>query len=77
MDELYEILEECCPSVDFREEKSLIDDEILASLEIVMLVGELSDHYEVEIGVDDLTPENFNSAEAIYAMVKRLQGVEE
>lgn len=74
MDKLYEILSECCPDVDFRTETGLIDDELLESLDIVVIAGELSDYYGIEIGVDDLTPENFNSAQAIYDMVQRLLG---
>lgn len=73
MDELYEILTDCCPNVDFHTDQPLIDDGFIESLDIVMIVGELSDRYDIEIGVDDLTPENFNSVEAIYAMIRRLQ----
>ena len=73
MDELYDILTSCCPNIDFHSEQHLIDDGILESLDIVMLVGELSDAYDVEITVDDLLPENFNSAEAIWALLQRLQ----
>lgn len=72
MEELISILEGCRPDVDFASAERLIDDGILESLDIVMIVGELSDHYGVEIGVDDLVPENFNSAEDIYALVRRL-----
>ena len=76
MEKLLEILEDCCPDVDFASEKSLIDDGILESLDIVMIVNELSQQYDVRIGVENLVPENFNSAEAILALVERLQGEE-
>lgn len=76
MERLYEILEECCPDVDFRNEKSLIDDGILESLDIVMIVNEIAGEYDIRIGVENLLPENFNSAEAIMALIERLQGVE-
>ena len=46
------------------------------SLDIVMLVDELMCHYDIEISVEDLIPENFNSAEAIYALVQRLKDEE-
>ena len=74
MDRLYELLSQCCPDIDFREEKSLIDDGLLESLDIVMLVGEISDEFGVEITADDLTPENFNSAEAMFDLIERLGG---
>lgn len=50
-----------------------MDDELLASLDIVMLVGELNEAYGISITVDDLVPENFNSAQGIYALVQRLR----
>ena len=73
MKELLEILETCCPDVDFEHETALIDDGILTSLDIVMIVGELNDAYDIYITVDELEPENFNSAEAILALVERLR----
>lgn len=73
MKELLEILETCCPDVDFEHETALIDDSILTSLDIVMIVGELNDAYDISITVDELEPENFNSAEAILALVERLR----
>ena len=76
MDRLYEILEECCPDVDFRTEKSLIDDGRIESLDIVMIVSAIAEEYDVRIGVENLLPENFNSAEAMMALIERLQGVE-
>ena len=38
-----------------------------------MIVGELNDAYDISISVDDLEPENFNSADAIFALVERLR----
>ncbi len=72
MDELITVLSECCPEVDFENETHLIDDELLESLDIVMIVGELNDHFDISISADDLVPENFNSAAAIWALVQRL-----
>lgn len=76
MEELYNVLDGLKMNVDFRAEKNLIDDGILESLDIVVIVDELMSHYGIEIGVDDLLPENFNSAEAMYALVERLQDEE-
>lgn len=73
MEDVMQILTENFPDVDFSAEQALIDDGILTSLDIVMLVGELSNAFDIEITVDDLLPENFNSAGAIAALVQRLQ----
>ncbi len=73
MEKLYEILSDCRPDVDFHNEKKLIDDGILESLDIVMIVSELSENYDVEIDIDEITPDNLNSVEAMYEMIQKLQ----
>jgi len=73
MDELMNILKENCPNIEFEGAERLIDDKVLDSLEIVMLVGALNDAFDVTITAEELTPENFNSAQAIYALIQRLQ----
>ncbi len=73
MEELLEILSEVKPGVDFEKETELVDSGILDSMAIIQLVARLADEYDVEITPVDLVPENFNSAEAIYALVKRLE----
>lgn len=72
MDEILEILENVNPDVDFESCDTLIDDGILASLDIVSIIAELSDAFDITIPARDIVPENFNSAEAMYAMVQRL-----
>ncbi|MCH5296355.1 MAG: acyl carrier protein [Ruminococcus sp.] len=73
MDELLQILEDLRPDVDFETEKQLIGDGILESFDIVALVGELNEEFDIEIKPNDLVPENFNSAEAMYALITKLQ----
>ena len=74
MDKLLEILTENCPGVEFENEKKLIDDGLIDSLDLVMLVGEINDAFGVSITAENLEPENFNSAEAIYALIEQLRG---
>lgn len=74
MEELLRILEETCPGVDFEIETALIDDGILGSLDIVTIVSEIMEVFDVEISVDDLMPENFNSVEAIMALIEARRG---
>ena len=73
METLLKILAELRPDVDFEENKELIDSGELDSFDIVSLVGELCEAYEIEIGAEDIIPENFNSVEAIMALVEKLQ----
>ena len=73
-EQIIEILTEICPGVDFEQETSLIDDGLIDSLDIVAVVTDLMDTFEVQLGVDDLTPENFNSVDAICQLIERAQG---
>ena len=73
MEELLAILTEAVPGVDFELETALVDDEILESLDIVTIVSEVKDAFDVEITVDDLIPQNFNSAEAMLALIEARQ----
>ncbi|MBE5847395.1 MAG: acyl carrier protein [Lachnospiraceae bacterium] len=73
MEEVLRVLEEVKPDVDFSVEKSLIDDAILDSFDIISIVNGLNDAFDIEITVAELLPENFNSAEAMWALVQELQ----
>lgn len=73
MEELMQILEELRPDVDFETEESLIDDGILDSFDIVALVGELNDAFDIEIKPNNLIPVNFNSAKAMMALIEQLR----
>ena len=73
-EQIIEILTEICPGVDFEQETSLIDDGLIDSLDIVAVVTDLMDTFGVQLGVDDLTPENFNSVDAICQLIERAQG---
>ena len=73
MEEIIKILKEIRPDVDFEHEQRLIDDQILDSFDIISIVGELNEHYDIEINVEDLEPDNFNTVRAMLELIKRLQ----
>ncbi|MDD4200806.1 MAG: phosphopantetheine-binding protein [Eubacteriales bacterium] len=68
-----EILTEIRGDIDFDNETKLIDDSILASLDIVAIVSEFNDEFDVEISVEDLVPENFNSLDAMIKLIENAQ----
>lgn len=72
MDTLLEILNELHPDVDFETCTTLIDDKILDSFDIVSLVAEIDDKFDVAIPASELIPDNFNSAQSIYALIEKL-----
>lgn len=73
MDELLGILKEAKPEVDFSSEKALIDNGVFDSFDVVQLVMKLNEEFDIEIGAEEITPENFNSADSMWAMIQRLQ----
>lgn len=72
MEELLEILSEIKPGVDFEKETNLVDDGILDSLDIISIISEVSEEYDVKIPPEDITPENFNSASAMKKLIDEL-----
>ena len=73
MEKLIEMLEDLNPDVDFSTEEKLIDGGLLDSMAILSLVSDLEDEFDVEIMPVELVPANFNSAAAMWNMIRRLQ----
>ena len=73
MEKLIDILTELHPDVDFATEEHLIDESILDSFDIVTLVAEIDAEFDVQIPAEELIPDNFNSAKALWDMIERLQ----
>lgn len=69
---IQEMLQELHEEVDFDKEKKLVDDKILDSFDLVTLVAELGEEFDVEITAKDFIEENFNSLDALTKMIARL-----
>lgn len=76
MERLYEILEDIQPGVNYKECETLIDGHFLDSLSIIALVAELEDEYDITIPAVEIIPANFNSAQAMWKMIQRLEEVD-
>ena len=72
-DRVIEILSGIRPDIDFHQEKKLMDEGLLDSFDVVSIISELNDEYQIAIRVTELKPENFNSAEALVGLVERLK----
>ena len=72
MEQLLEILEGLHPEVDFELADDLIDGKIFDSFDIVTLVAEINAEFDVAIPAEELIPDNFNSAEALWELIQRL-----
>ena len=73
MNELMEILTSLKPEIDFETEKELIDDGLLESFDVITLIAEIEDQFGIEVPAEEIVPENFNSAEALWNLVRRLE----
>lgn len=73
MEQLLDILKGIRPDVDFENETALIDDGILDSFDVVSIISELDDVFDVQIRITELDPENFNSAVNIWNLVQELK----
>ena len=72
MEALMEILEDICPDIDFETEDTLVDDNLISSFDILSIISEISEEYDIVLSPADITPANFNSAERMWAMIQRL-----
>ena len=61
MEKLLKILTEVRPDIEFENEKKLMDEGVLDSFDVVSIISELNDAFDIHIRVNHLTPENFNS----------------
>ena len=73
METLLDVLKEIDGKIDWENEKKLIDDRIIDSFEVISLISELEDNFDIEIEAEEIILENLNSVESIWKMVQRLQ----
>lgn len=72
MDKLIDILTELHSDVDYMTEEGLVENGILDSLDIVTLVTEIDSEFDVRIPPEEIVPENFNSARALWELIEKL-----
>ena len=72
LEDLLGILEDLHPEVDFTTATGLIDQKILDSFDIVSIITEVNSEYDITIPAGEILPENFNSAQALFALIQRL-----
>ena len=72
MEQLLDILKELHSDIDFETEEGLVDEGILDSLDIVTLITEINDAFDISIPAEEIIPDNFNSAAAIWALIEKL-----
>ena len=72
-EQVLNLLSEEFPEIDFTISDEMVDDGILDSLTITGIIAALTLEFGIMIPYDEIIPENFNSVEALAAMVARLK----
>lgn len=73
MNELLELLKKINDKVDFENEKHLVTDHVLDSIDITSMISEIEDHFDIKITMEYMANENFDSAESMWKMIQELQ----
>ena len=72
LDHMIELLEDVKGNVDYENCTTLVDDRVLDSFDILSIISSINDEFDVSVPAKDIVPDNFNSAQAMLDMVKRL-----
>ena len=76
MEELLEILKNVRPKVDFEHCEDLINSGTLDSMDMVMIMTQIMQKFDLSIPPEEMVPENFNSAKAMYHLIQKLEDEE-
>ena len=72
IDKLLVILTDLHPETDFLSHSALFDEGVLDSFDIISIIADVDEVYGVSIPAGEITPENFNSAQALFDLIGRL-----
>lgn len=72
MNELLEALKRVNPKIDYENETGLITNKVIDSIDLTSILSELEDTFDIEIDMEYLVPENFDTVEAMWEMIQEL-----
>ena len=70
---ILEILSGIRPDIDFENETELMDGGLLDSFDIVSIISDLNDEFDISIRITELKAENFNTLDAMVNLVEKLK----
>ncbi|MBO5522579.1 MAG: acyl carrier protein [Roseburia sp.] len=73
MEELLEALKRANGKIDYLSSNKLVTDKIIDSIDITSILAELEETFDIEISMEYIVPENFDSVEAMWEMVQELK----
>lgn len=72
MEQLKQMLKEKYSNIDFETQKALMSDGILDSLDVVAIIAEIEDMFDVEVTMEYIQPMYFESVETMWEMIEEL-----
>lgn len=69
------ILKEVKPTKNLEHVSDIVEGGYIDSFELMFLITTLNENFNIEIGIDDIIPDNFNSVDCIVKMIDRLTKV--
>ncbi len=75
MEKINKIIQEIQPDIDLASNPKLIEDGYFDSLDIIRLVSMLEGEYKISINGNDISPENFDTVDAIKSLVSKYQSI--
>ena len=72
-EKVVDILNKIKPAKNLENVTDIVEGGYLDSFDLMTLIGNLSDEFGIEFDVNDMTPDNFNSVDAIAALIEKLK----
>lgn len=72
MEKLLAVLKEVKPGVDFENATNLLSGKVIDSIDMTTILAQLEDTFDIEIDMEYITPEYFDSAQAMWDMIQEL-----
>ena len=73
MNELIEALKRINPKIDYEHETGLVSNKIIDSIDMTSILAELEETFDIEIDMEYIVPENFDSVQAMWDMIQELR----
>ena len=71
---ILEIIDDIKPGADVKDRTDIATGRVLESFDILQLISELNDEFDIVIPLEMVIPENFDSLDGMTALVERLRG---
>ena len=72
MEKIKEILESNCPDIELDGNTKFITDGLIDSVDLVAVISDIEYEFGIEISMEEIIPENFDSVDAIWEKIQRL-----